>query len=165
MAKLDRLLEQAKAHFESGEKALVSVLGAYETKLMGSETVRNGIFVATDRRLLFYAKKFTGFDLEVFPYENISSIEMGKNLMGHHISLFASGNKVEMKWINKGEVQLFLNTVKSRISDVHGAREPASSRETVDPIEQLRKLGELQEAGVITQVEFETKKKEMLERI
>lgn len=165
MAKVDRLLKEAKAHFESGEKALVTVLGAYEIKLMGTDTVRNGILVATDLRLLFFAKKLGGFDLEVFPYQNISSIEMGKNLMGHRISLFASGNKVEMKWINQGEVKDFVDTVKRRISDAHTAPVPASTSGTVDPVDQLRRLGELHQAGVITQAEFEAKKKEILGRI
>ena len=91
MAKIDRLLERAKEHFDEGEQPLQTVLGAYETKVMGSDSVRNGIFIATDQRLLFYAKKLTGFDLEAFPYANISSMEMGKNLMGHYISFFASG--------------------------------------------------------------------------
>ena len=53
-----------------------AVLGAYETKIMGRDSVRNGIFVATNKRLVFFAKKLTGFDLEIFPYKNISSIEM-----------------------------------------------------------------------------------------
>ena len=86
MAKIDRLLERAREHFDEGEQPLQTVFGAYETKIMGGDSVRNGIFIATDRRLLFYAKKLTGYDLEAFLYANISSMEMGKNLMGHRAS-------------------------------------------------------------------------------
>ena len=53
--------------------------------------------------------------------------------------------------------------VRSRL---HKAPEPiASPTSTVDPMEQLRKLGELRDAGVLTPEGFEQKKRELLERI
>ena len=107
MAKIDKLLKQAEEHFDDGECALQTVLGAYETKIMRRDSVRKGIFIATDQRLLFYAKKLTGYDFEAFPYTNISSMEMGKNLMGHYINFFASGNSAKMKWILAGDVRAF----------------------------------------------------------
>ena len=60
--------------------------------------------IATNKRLIFFAKKLTGFDLEVFPYKNISSFEMGKNLMGHHVSFFASGNKAQSEMDSWGQL-------------------------------------------------------------
>ena len=36
---------------------------------MGTDSVRKGSFIATDRRILFYAKKMGGYDLESFPYD------------------------------------------------------------------------------------------------
>ena len=60
---------------------------------MGEDFIRTGIFIATDQRLLFYAKKLTGFDLEAFPYANISSMEMSKNLMGHRIRFLRVGEQ------------------------------------------------------------------------
>jgi hypothetical protein len=59
---------------------------------MGSSTVRSGIFLATDRRLIFYAKKMGGYDFESFPYANVSSFEQSKGMMGHSMRFFASGN-------------------------------------------------------------------------
>ena len=54
----------------------------YETKIVGNETVRSGVLLATDRRILFYAKKLGGYELESFPYKSVSSIEQSKSLMG-----------------------------------------------------------------------------------
>ena len=51
MAKIGKLLKQAEEHFDDGECALQTVFGVYETKIMGSDSVRNGIFIATDQRL------------------------------------------------------------------------------------------------------------------
>lgn len=86
--KLKKLIEQSKEHLDQDEEILHSVLGVYETKILGSESVRNGTFLATNKRLVFFEKKLGGFDLESFPYENISSFEASKGLMGHSISFF-----------------------------------------------------------------------------
>lgn len=164
MAKIDRPLKKAEEHFGDGEHTLQTVLGAYETKIMGSDSVRNGIFVATDQRLLFYAKKLTGYDFEAFPYANISSMEMGKNLMGHHISFFASGNSAKMKWISDGDVRAFVDTVKAQIESAKSSK-ASSSEHSTDPVDQLERLGKLHAAGVLTDDEFSAKKAELLARL
>lgn len=170
MAKIDKLTEQASTHLESGENILAVIQGVYETKIMGSETVRNGIFLATDKRVVFYAKKMGGFDLESFPYRSISSFEHKKSLMGHGISFFASGNEVRMKWINDGNaVNEFVSTVRGHL---HGASTAASSASmpqapstNEDIAGKIRQLSELHEAGILSDEEFATKKAELLSRM
>ena len=167
MAKIDRLLKQAGEHFDGGERALQIVLGSYETKIMGGDSVRDGILIATDQRLLFYAKKLTGYDFEAFPYTNISSMEMGKSLMGHYINFFASGNSVKMKWIRDGDVRAFVDTVKAQMESAKSSKGSSNevSEQPTDPIEQLERLGKLHAAGVLTDTEFESKKAEILARV
>lgn len=164
MAKIDKLLKHAKEHFDDGENALQSVLGAYETEIMGTETVRNGIFVATDQRLLFFSKKLTGFDLEVFPYPNISSMEMGKNFMGHHIKFFASGNSIKVKWITQGDVSAFVDTVKAQMT-AEKSNKSITSQQSTDFAKQLEQLKQLHAAEVLTDEEFLAKKALILERL
>lgn len=164
MARIDKLLKLAEEHFDDGEQALQTVFGAYETKIMGNDSVRNGIFVATNERLLFFAKKLTGYDFESYPYANISSMEMGKNMMGHYINFFASGNSAKMKWISAGDVRAFVDTVKSQMAAAKSAK-PAPAGLVMDPIEQLERLGKLHAAGVLTDEEFASKKAEMLARV
>ncbi|MDE0230347.1 MAG: PH domain-containing protein [Spirochaetaceae bacterium] len=167
MAKIDRLLGMAEQHFDSGEQALQTVFGAYETKIMGSDSVRNGILIATDRRILFYAKKLTGFEIESFSYANISSFEMGKNMLGGTISFFASGNSVKVKWIKEGNVPAFVDTVRARMESATSKEVSPSieGRPKEDPIKQLERLGKLHEAGVLTDTEFASKKADILGRI
>ena len=164
MAKIDRLLERAREYFDEGEQPLQTVLGAYETKIMGADSTRKGIFIATDHRLLFYAKKLTGYAFEAFPYANISSMEMGKNLLGHYISFFASGNSCKMKWISDGDVRAFVGTVKTQMEAAKSSAAPSSEQPT-DLIDQLEKLGKLHAAGVLTDEEFSAKKAEILARL
>lgn len=161
MNKIGKLIRLVQEHLDPEENIITSVLGAYETKIMGKDTVRNGIFLATDKRLVFYSKRLTGFDLEIFPYENISSIEMGKGLMGHHISFFASGNKVRMKWINHGNIELFVSEVKARI----GKKSESNNIPAPDVADQIKKLAELKESGILTEEEFNLKKQDLLARM
>lgn len=167
MAKLDKLLQQAEAHLERDEKVLGAVQGAYETRIMGNDSVRTGILLATPRRLVFYAKKVGGFDLESFPYQNISSFEQGKNMMGHRVSFFASGNKVQVKWIKDGDgLAKLVEHIRGRMGKPASPTPLATTDPpAVNPMEQLRQLGELRDAGVLTPEEFEAKKAELLNRI
>ena len=153
-------LGAAKEHFEPDETVISTIYGVHDTWAIAAA----GIFVATNQRLIFYSKKLTGFELEVFPYKNISSIEMGKNLMGHHIRFFAAGNKVSMKWIKTGGVQEFVEAIKSRMAG-SSSPGPTPTQTPDDPLAQLEKLSKLRAAGVVTKEEFASKKDEILSRL
>lgn len=168
MGKADKLLEQAAPHVEAGEVIRAAVMGAYETKIMGSDTVRNGVLIATNRRVVFYAKKLGGFDLESFPFGNISSFEHGKSMMGHNITFYASGNAVEVKWLQPAtEFAAFLDVVKEAMNAKHlvAGSAPAATAPSSDVFELLKQLGGLRDAGVISIDDFEAKKAELLARI
>ncbi|WP_106819176.1 PH domain-containing protein [Janibacter massiliensis] len=182
MAKRDKHVEAAREHLEQGEQIQAAVAGAYETTLMGSKTSRNGALIATDRRVLFFAKKIGGYDLESFPYSNISSFEQSKGMMGHTLTFFASGNKVTLKWISEVEdLAGFVQVTKARLVPASAppagpapapATAPAAAPATPAPadpaaqiMDQLRQLGELRDAGILTDDEFSTKKAELLARL
>ena len=101
-SKAGKLLAKARPHLDSDETPLCSVLCTYETRRMKTKTVRNGILIATDKRVVFYAKRVTGHEIKHFRYKAISSIDTGKNMMGHYISLIVSGNEINVKWIKEG---------------------------------------------------------------
>lgn len=163
MAELEKLTKKVKEHLESGEEIITGIKGAYETKIMGQESARRGMLLATNKRIIFYAKKLTGFDLEVFPYSNVSSIEMSKGIMGHKITFFASGNKATVKWIQDKDVQKFVSEVKNRIGKKEEVK--AVPEVAVDIPTQIKKLAELKDQGILTEEEFETKKKELLAKL
>jgi hypothetical protein len=156
MISFNKIMAQAKKQLEAGENIVAAVYGRYET-----DFPRNAVFLATDRRLIFYAEKMLGYSIEVFPYSNISSLEMSKGLIGHTITFFASGNHAKLKWITQGDVPHFVNYVKSRM-DKKTTEQP---QETVDIAEQIRKLAELRDKGIVTEEEFQSKKTEMLSRL
>ena len=162
MGKYEKHLGLIKPHLKDGENIKFSVFRAYETKVMGNDSVRNGVFVATESRIVFFAKKLMGYDLEGFPFENISSIEQKKGLMGHTMTFYASGNKASMKWINKGDVPNFLNYVQSSIGK---PKVENNNTGNSDIPSQIQKLSELKNQGILTEEEFNTKKTELLSKM
>lgn len=106
-----------------------------------------------------------GYDLEVFPFEKITSIEQSKGLMGHKITFFASGNKSTIKWINEGNVDQFYTYVNSMIGKQKN-KEQAFITVPVDDIPtQIKKLSDLKDSGILTEEQFEKKKIELLNRM
>jgi len=148
---------------------MAHVEGTYETKIMGSESVRKGILVATDRRMVFFAKKVGGYDLESFPYGNISSLEQGKNMMGGTLKFFASGNTVAMKWIDvrKNNLGEFMTLVQSRINEAKSPTVAAPTPASAEPdiAGQIKKLADLRDSGILSEEEFSDKKTELLKRL
>lgn len=163
MAVSERVLRRAGEHLEEGEQVLGAVLGAYETTRLGMDAVRNGVLLATDRRVVMFGKRRGGFELESFPYEHISSFEQGRTLMGSTIRMFASGNTVEVKYVNDRRAMAELvGVVKSRMGR---SSHSASATGQPDLLDAIRKLGELRDAGLLTEDEFQTKKSELLARL
>jgi hypothetical protein len=119
---------------------------------------------ATNRRVVFYAKKLGGYDFESFPYENISSVERGKNMMGKTVTLYASGNKVHLKWIQDGDVDAFVRAIDSRAGKQAEKSAPTAAS-TDDIPAQIEKLSKLKDSGAITQEEYNRKKTELLNKM
>jgi Bacterial PH domain/Short C-terminal domain len=154
---MTRLLKQASAHLAEDEEVLAAVPGVYESELLGRDIPRNGLLVATDRRLLFYGKRLAGYDIESFPYENLSSFEQGRNLYGGYLHFFASGNRVEVKWIQKRrDLAALVTEVKTRMGRRSAAPQPA------DVPSRLRELARLRDEGLVTDDEFARKKADLL---
>lgn len=162
MAKIDKLISLATEHLQQGEVIIATVMGTYETKSLGSDTIRTGIFIATDSRLLFYGKRTFGFDTESYPYSAISSFEHKKVMMGNLISFFASGNKVSMKWITTGDIPLFISTVRDNMGRKTATPQAEVKSVASDIPDQIKKMAELRDAGILTEDEFSSKKKQLL---
>ena len=161
MANIDKLIKLAQEQI-GNENIHAVIKGVYVTAYFGNSVTRMGIFLATDTRLVVFAKKLIGFELESFPYGKISSIEMSKGLlMGYVMSFYSSGNKVSMMWIDgQKEVQDFVDFIKFKIGKIDSSD---ISNESIP--EQIKKLAELNEQGILTDQEFQDKKQELLAKL
>ena len=129
-----------------------------------------GLVVLTDRRLLFVQDGVLSKTTEDFPLDKVSSVQWTSGMLMGEIIIFASGNKSAIKQVDKNDGKEIVDTIRHRLSTPPPPAAPEAAalppRQTaVDPIEQLKKLGELRDAGIVTEAEFEAKKAELLRRM
>lgn len=155
-----RELRKLAEHLWEGETVHRITSGAYGNGI--------GIIVLTDRRLFFLKDGWVTATSEDFPFGRISSVQWTSGVITGSIIVFASGNKAEIKQVPKADGKDIVDLVRARLTDGTGAAAAPSTPAAVDPdavFHQLRRLGELRDAGVVTSDEFEAKKSELLARI
>lgn len=154
------------------EEAIEFFLEGWIGEVMGKgdKTQHNGAFILTNQRACFYRKGFLGEVFETMPLSKITSVET-KSFMGHRIlNIHTSHDELKFKTF---EDKALFKKVHDRIEALRDGEptsvaasaptpQPASSD---GPIEQLKKLGELRDAGILTDAEFSAKKEELLARL
>jgi hypothetical protein len=139
----------------------------------GTYGAGTGIVVLTDRRLFFLKDGVMSKTSEDFPLSKISSVQWSSGMLMGKIIVFASGNKAEIVNVQKTDGKAITDAVRARLTEGsqsspgpgQTAPAPANGEVKPDVYEQLTKLGELRNAGVLTDAEFEAKKAELLSRI
>ena len=122
----------------------------------------NGILVATDKRLLFVDKGlFFGLKIEDFGLDKVSSIQYEGGLLLADIKIMASGNLAKITHVDKTKAREFCEKVRSKLSETKISSVSVVQGQ-VDVIEQLRKLATLKEQGFLTDDEFDSQKKKLL---
>jgi hypothetical protein len=154
-----REIKRLTGHLWEGETVEQMTTGTY-----GKGT---GLVALTDRRLLFIHEGVMSHSSEDFPMDKVSSVQWSAGMMTGEIVIFASGNKSEIKMVNKDDGKEIVDTIRHRISAQSDApASPANSTTApADPIEQLKKLGELRDAGILTPEEFDAKKADLLKLV
>nr|WP_195832918.1 SHOCT domain-containing protein [Staphylococcus haemolyticus] len=88
--------------------------------------------------------------------------------MGNIVTFYSSGNKVSIKWINDDELDDFIEYVNKKIDGKEKGTqnvlesEHNPSNDDLESFKKIKMLKELLDIGAITQDEFETKKKQLL---
>jgi Short C-terminal domain len=114
--------------------------------------------------LFFFEKSLGSESQEEFGLSSISSLEVGKKMTGEKLVIHAAGNNSEITGVMHGqadEIARQFRSLKQRAS----APSTAAASPEPDVLDQIRKLGELRDAGVLTPEEFEAKKAALLDRL
>lgn len=136
-------------------ESLITSIGGYIGKAFGSgeESQVNGELVVTNHRVMFYSKglfseRIVGIDLK-----DISTIDH-KSTLGHRtISLRSPSSVLEFKTYDKKNFQQLLDAIDSQRQ-----RAQSTGLKVTGVADELRKLSELMQEGVLTQEDFEKSK-------
>lgn len=181
MPDLDEVQKQIKNKRSLGKflsrrevKELPSILWedeSVESIIQGTYNNGNGILVATNKRLIFVDKGFVKLKVEDFPYDKISTIQYETGMLLGKMSVFTSGNRAEIKNLVKQETKPFAEYVRARITSKaahasfpvnQSASSSGDSDNTQNKIQQLEKLAELKQKGILNEKEFAAEKKKLL---
>lgn len=110
-------------------------------------------------------------DVEVIPTKSVSSVQVHRGPWYHDVTIYCSGNTIVLS-VDAADAEQLRTLVTDQIlkgssaAPPQPAPPPAPAGPTGDEVlEQIRKLGELRDAGILTQDEFDTKKADLLGRI
>ena len=108
---------------------------------------------------------------EVIPIKAISSVTTQKDgLRFTRVSIICSGNTVDFR-IGHDEAARVKELITSLVLGTHPSQQTAAAPPSApapaepDVLTQIRKLGELKEAGLLTEEEFASKKADLLSRL
>ena len=170
--RLRKRLGKAEQVLTEGEEIIDGATGMVPVRRMGTETSRNGVVIATDRRVILFATKMGGYDVQDFAYGLLTSVDHKKGVMYGDLRLNAAGDSAHVKQIPKDDIERLAQSIRGRIAVSHqpttpqaaAISAPASQPEAAqpDPHDELRKLAALRDDGIITEADFEAKKRELL---
>lgn len=139
----------------------------------GNYNGKAGLIVATDRRVLFLSAGVMGSQFEDIPLSKITSVQQSSAMLSASLVVHASGTKVEISnVIPKEAAKTLAEYVRSRTSDQSpgttspeaATTESAASAQSPEPdlADQIRRLAELRDDGLLTDEEFSAKKRNLL---
>jgi T3SS (YopN, CesT) and YbjN peptide-binding chaperone 3/Bacterial PH domain/Short C-terminal domain len=135
----------------------------------GKNDATAGLLVLTDRRLLYLKQGMFGSKTEDFPLDKISSVEWSSGMATGTLTVFAMGNQNKIKNMNKDDgkeiTDLLRNRISASMSEVPVVSPAPEAGPVPDIPDQLRKLAELRDEGILTPEEFEAKKADLLARM
>jgi Bacterial PH domain/Short C-terminal domain len=123
-----------------------------------------GIVALTSHRVLFLYDSLTRKRLEDFSIDRITSVQTEHELVQGSLIIFAAGNRAKISKIYNDDLKAIANEIRRRLN-TSTTPEPAAVAPAEDPIEQIKRLGELRDAGLVSSDEFEAKKEELLSRL
>lgn len=146
-------------------------------KTMSSEKRANGTYfnkrmcaaVVTDRSIYLVKQgefvKALGKGFESIPLKTITGISISKGLFGSTVEITRAANIDVLGGHNHEHAEIWVRAARETIQRANSSANPELEKGSADPLDQLVKLKDLLDAGVLTQEEFDSKKLELLGKI
>lgn len=122
--------------------------------------------VVTDQRILVIVPQMTGNDQRNIPYDSITGVDMDMGWINKRLTISTHGREYHISGF--GTQKKVVKGAMDYIRKMQKQDPPRTEQETEeveDPLEQIEKMAQLEESGVITEEEFESKKEELMDRV
>lgn len=132
----------------------------------GTYRMRVGLLVLTDRRILWslIGPLRLYIEFEEMPLERIASVQWESGTFGGVITIVTGAGQMAIMGVENTDGERIADHAAALLASADTSRDDAAAGSAA-VISQLRQLGELRGAGVLTAAEFEAKKAQLLDRI
>lgn len=148
------------------DEQLLAVTEGFLKEVHGRKIAGNGVIVVTDKRVLFYRKSIIGTETrEEVPLSKVSSASIRKGMLDASIHITTSNNGAEIIHVDKKLAQKTVTIISDLISKETGSGGRTSQATApISVADELKKLAELRDSGALTEDEFLSEKKKLLNR-
>ncbi|HCR76897.1 MAG TPA: hypothetical protein DIW37_10940 [Chryseobacterium sp.] len=133
-----------------------------------AKTTDAGILLVTPKRIISVSKAmFSPAKVNEFLNDNILEVSFVKNFVSPNIRIHTKEKTVDFEsFFNKDYAEDFYHFI-SKIYNKEASKASSPEQNTVSEsvLEQLEKLGQLRENGILTEEEFTSQKKKLLEKL
>ena len=156
-------LEEIEALLDDDEEVRQVVKANFNQKYVG-------VAVLTDRKMHFLGRgtfKSLSAYSETFQLSKVTGISRERDLYnsGWKITVTRASNVDKLLGVEKEDSEKFARAANSIVDDLQGSRSQKNENKKPDPIDQLKRLKGLLDTGVLTQTEFDEKKKTLMDKI
>lgn len=132
--------------------------------IQGTYNNGQGILVSTNRRLVFIDKGLLyGLKVEDFPLDKITSIQYETGLLLGSVKIHTSGNIATIDNVEKSSSRKFAEFVRDKLSQSKENNSTINTQPNI--IEQIEKLANLKDKGILSEDEFNEHKRKLLEKL
>ena len=149
-------LKHLHEHINQGENILGHTRGFYNGTTW--------LICVTDRRLLFLDRNIGwGMKTTEIPLISVGSVNYETKLLGGNITVTASGSEKHIGKMKKQDVKdiaALISDAAEKLNSVVGRN--ANAIQEVSKMDELKKLAELKDSGILTDEEFNEQKAKLL---
>ena len=122
-----------------------------------NEHSENVMLVCSNRNLIILKKKHSDEQVEVIDLKQVKSIILKNQLMYGELSFIVGNQSLDINSINKVPADILADNIKKWSKIAQGEDDDFDQQ-----LEQVKKLKELFDQGILTEEEFQAKKKQIL---
>jgi hypothetical protein len=145
------------------DEQVVIVAKQSRLKPGGSKVTPDTIFV-TNKRIIIRNPSMMGMreNFWSISYDKISSIDLERGMLSSEVKILASGYSGDIDAIDKTKAEQIVSYAKQKMGEAESRHHTTPSKLSV--ADELAKLAKLKEQGIISDVEFQQMKQDLLKK-